>query len=146
MAETLGMLCDKLTIVKLKQYHTSDIEKIDSLNYQCEQLKDEIDNFICAAISGLIPIDKLTFANNKIYKKEGNFTREFTGKIGDIFYSLADINCHLWHEQEKVYEFESVAINEKDSVVKKLAILNLERNKCIDSINILFQEFIINKK
>lgn len=144
MAETLGMLCDKLTIVKLKQYHTSDLERLDSLNLQCEQLKEEINNFVSDAILGLIPVEKLTFANNKVFKKEGNLTRDFTGKIGDVFYHLADINCNLWHEQEKVYEFEIVPIHEKDSVIKKLAILNLERNQCIDSINSLFQSIIIN--
>ncbi len=48
---------------------------------------------------------------------------------------LSHINCSLWHEQERVYDFESVPVNEKDMVVKKLAILNLERNKCIDEIN-----------
>ena len=144
MAETLGMLCDKLTIVKLKQYHTSDLERLDSLNLQCEQLKEEINNFVSDAILGLIPVEKLTFANNKVFKKEGNLTRDFTGKIGDVFYNLADINCNLWHEQEKVYEFEIVPIHEKDSVIKKLAILNLERNQCIDSINSLFQSIIIN--
>lgn len=145
MAETLGMLCDKLTIIKLKQYHTSDLERLNSLYSQCEQLKEEINAFVSESISGLIPVEKLTFANNKIFKKEGNLTRDFTGKIGDVFYHLADINCSLWHEQEKVYEFENVPIHEKDSVVKKLAILNLERNQCIDLINSLFQSIIINK-
>jgi len=28
MAETLGSLCDKLTIVKLKQWHTTDKTRI----------------------------------------------------------------------------------------------------------------------
>ena len=35
-------------------------------------------------------------------------------------------------------EFEKVAVEEKDQVVKQLALLNLERNKCIDSINKIF--------
>jgi hypothetical protein len=146
MAETLGMLCDKLTIVKLKQYHTSDLEKISSLNFQCEQLKEEINTFVSDSFSRLIPVEKLTFSSNKVFKNEGNLTRDFTGKIGDIFYHLADINCNLWHEQEKVYEFENVPIHEKDSVVKKLAILNLERNKCIDSIDSLFKSIILTNK
>jgi hypothetical protein len=45
-----------------------------------------------------------------------------------------------------VYEFEKVGAEEKDIVVKKLAILNLERNKCIDTIDRQFQTIIVTKK
>ena len=40
------------------------------------------------------------------------------------------------------YEFEKVAITEKDQVVKQLAILNLQRNKCIDGIDKNFQAMV----
>ena len=46
MAETLGMLCDKLTIVKLKQYHTEDKDRLTSLEKQSVQLQAEIDEYI----------------------------------------------------------------------------------------------------
>lgn len=144
MAETLGMLCDKLTIVKLKQYHSTDESRLESLNKQCKELQNEIDEFVGDAISGKIPASKLTFASNKVFKQEGNETRDILGNIGEVFYQLADINCALWHEQEKVYEFDKVPVDQKDVVVKQLAILNLERNKCIDSINAIFQSLIIN--
>jgi hypothetical protein len=62
-----------------------------------------------------------------------------------VFYQLADVNCKLWHEQEKVYEFEAVSPDQKDAVVKQLALLNLERNKCIDAINGQFMQLIKNK-
>lgn len=145
MAETLGMLCDKLTIVKLKQYHTSDEVRLQSLDQQSKQLQIEIDEYVTDAVSGKISPDKLTFASNKVFKQEGNIVKEVQGKIGEVFYQLADINCRLWHEQEKVYEFEKVAVEEKDHVVKQLALLNLERNKCIDAINVQFSAFIKNK-
>ena len=45
MAETLGSLCDKLTIVKLKQYHTGDIQRLESLAHQEKQLCEEIDTY-----------------------------------------------------------------------------------------------------
>jgi len=138
MAETLGMLCDKLTIVKLKQYHSTDTERLTSLGKQALQLQLEIDEYIADAINGIIPIEKLTFESNKVFKKEGNEVKEISGKLGEIFYQLADVNCQLWHEQEKVYEFENVPAEEKDIVVKQLALLNLERNQCIDSINKVF--------
>jgi hypothetical protein len=145
MAETLGMLCDKLTIVKLKQYHTSDEARLKSLDEQCKQLQLEIDEYFADAISGNIPPGSLTFASNKVFKQRGNEVKDIQGKIGEVFYQLADVNCRLWHEQEKVYEFEKVPAEEKDNVVKQLALLNLERNKCIDAINLQFYELVLNK-
>lgn len=140
MAETLGSLCDKLTIIKLKQYHTDDHLRIDSLNLQEKQLIEEINHFLSSAVSGEIPLEKLSFKANKVFKAAGNETREIGGNLGEVFSELAKVNCDLWHEQEKVYEFENVETQEKDKVVKKLAILNLERNKCIDRINDLIIE------
>jgi hypothetical protein len=55
------------------------------------------------------------------------------------------VNCQLWHEQEKVYEFEKVPAEQKDVVVKGLAILNLKRNKCIDLIDRQFAGLVGNK-
>jgi hypothetical protein len=142
MAETLGMLCDKLTIVKLKEYHTEDPSRLTSLKEQAGQLQQEIDEYIALAVKGDIPVDRLTFASNKVFKKEGNEVADVSGRIGEVFYQLADVNCRLWHEQEKVYEFETVPAEQKNKVVKQLAVLNLERNKCIDSINQQFSELI----
>ncbi|MFC4261708.1 hypothetical protein ACFOWM_02355 [Ferruginibacter yonginensis] len=145
MAETIGMLCDKLTIVKLKQYHTTDDKRLESLEKQALLLQKEVNEYINDAINNKIPFEKLTFEANKVYKKEGNEVADVEGNFGEIFYQLADINCKLWHEQEKVYEFEKVADQEKNIVVKQLAKLNLERNKCIDALNNLFAELLKNK-
>jgi len=140
MAETLGSLCDKLTIVKLKQFHTEDSVKLNSLNQQLLQIIDEINGYLSDALSGAIPVERLSFSANKVYKEAGNSTKTISGNLGEVFAELAKINCDLWHEQEKVYEFESVPLAEKDGVVKQLAILNLERNKCIDTINSILIE------
>ena len=142
MAETLGMLCDKLTIVKLKQYHTEDQERLESLNKQAEQLQQEIDEYLSDAINGIIPLEKLTFAANKVYKKEGNEIVDVKGNIGALFSQLADVNCRLWHEVEKGYDIGNVPVVEKDKLVKMLAILNLERNKCIDAIDICVKDLV----
>jgi hypothetical protein len=145
MAETLGMLCDQLTIVKLKQFHTVDKERLNSLEKQSIQLQEEINEYVNNAIQGKIPVERLTFDSNKVFKTEGNEIGEVDGSFGEVMYQLADVNCQLWHEQEKVYEFEKVPVEEKDKVVKKLALLNLERNKCIDRINMLFANTILKK-
>lgn len=143
MAETLGSLCDKLTIVKLKQWHSEDSGRLESLARQEKQLQSEIDDFILAAVCQEIPPEKLTFSSNKVFRREGNVVAEVVGSIGQVFSQLADVNCKLWHEQEKVYEFEKVQVAEKDIVVKQLALLNLERNKCIDSIDQQFQSIVL---
>ena len=62
MAETLGMLCDKLTIVKLKEYHTTDADRLQSLAIQASQLQEEIDEYIAAALAGQIDPDRMTLA------------------------------------------------------------------------------------
>ena len=52
MAETLGSLCDKLTIVKLKQWHSEDETRLQSLAKQEQQLQQEINDFIGNAVAG----------------------------------------------------------------------------------------------
>jgi len=145
MAETLGSLCDKLTIVKLKHYHSDDQNKLHSLQQQQHQLIDEIDEFIPDAINGIIPTRKLTFQSNKVFKGELKEIQEVKSTIGIVFEKLAETNCLLWHEQEKVYEFEKVSTNEKDKVVKQLAILNIDRTRCIDAIDDFFVKLIERK-
>ena len=145
MAETLGMLCDKLTIAQLKQYHTEDETRLQSLSTQIYQLQQEINEYVADAIAGKILTERMTFAANKVFKSEGNNIADVNGNFGEVFYQLANVNCKLWHEQEKVYEFEKVPVAEKDDVVKQLALLNLERNKCIDSINEQFKELIVGQ-
>ncbi|HJZ80493.1 MAG TPA: hypothetical protein VKD91_09105 [Pyrinomonadaceae bacterium] len=142
MAETLGTLCDKLTTVKLKRWHTEDADRLQSLAAQEAQLHQEIDEFVAAAIAGAIPVERLTFASNKVYKKEGNIVPEVGGSFGETFAQLAETVCKLWHVQEHVYEFEKIPVEQKDGVIKELAIVNLERNQCIDRLDEQFRRMV----
>lgn len=143
MAETLGSLCDKLTIVKLKQYHCDDSEKAERLGLQEKQLAQEVDLFVSDAVNGRIPAERLRFDANKVYKKAGNELQPVPeDSIAAAFAELAKVNCDLWHEQEKVYDFEAVPAEKKNMVVKQLALLNLRRNQCIDVIDRLFSRII----
>jgi hypothetical protein len=145
MAETLGSLCDKLTVVNLKIWHSDDEAKLSSLLKQAKNIQDEMNEFVADAVKGNIPPERLTFASNKIYNRKGNDIEEIDGSIGDVFSKLAEVNCELWHQQEKVYEFEKVPVECKDGVVKNLALLNLKRNKCIDSIDRQFADMVKDK-
>jgi len=142
LAETLGTLCDKLTTVKLKRWHSDDPERLRSLEEQEKQLHEEIDEFVSAAIAGNIPLERLTFASNKVYKKDGNAVPKPRGSFGETFAQLAETVCKLWHVQEKVYEFEAIPMEQKDGVIKELAIVNLERNQCIDRLDEQFRRLI----
>ena len=146
MAETLGSLCDKLSIVKLKQFHCDNEQKAQSLALQESQLSREIDVFVSDAISGITPLERLTFAANKVYKQAGNALSSVPeDSIGEAFSELTKVNCDLWHEQEKVYDFEAVPAEKKNEVVKQLALLNLRRNQCIDAIDRMFVRLIQQK-
>lgn len=142
MAETLGSLCDKLTVVKLKHYHTDDEEKIRSLAEQEKQLCEEIDTYLNDAIAGKILIEKLTFSPNKVYYKLGNEVKALSDKVGTMLSNLSLVNCKLWHIQEKVYVFKEIDPTEKDEVIHQLSVLNLERNQYIDEIDQQFKRLI----
>ncbi len=135
MAETLGSLCDKLTIVDLKIWHSTDAVRLKSLRSQKSALQREINELIAGAFAGDIPVGRLAFAANKVYKRRGNQVAPVVGGMGEVISQLATTNCALWHEQEKVYEFEKVPDTQKAVVVKKLAILNLQRNKCMEQLD-----------
>lgn len=137
--ETLGTLADKLTTIQLKLWHTDDPERTRSLQTQQIQLQEEMDELVRKAVTGEIPTEKLTFAANKVYKKDGNEMRDIAGTLGELFSQLAEVNCRLWHVQENVYDFEKVPLDQKDEVIKQLAIVNLERNECIDRVDREFQ-------
>ena len=97
MAETLGSLCDKLTIVKLKEWHTEDPERRASLETQERQLREEIDDFVHGVAGGAVPLDRLVFAANKVYKREGNTVAAVAGTNGEVFAKIAWVNCELRH-------------------------------------------------
>lgn len=142
MAETLGSLCDKLTIVKLKQWHSSAPERLESLGLQEKQLREEIDEFVVSAAAGKIPLERLTFAANKVYNEAENKLSAVEGTVASLFSQLAEVNCQLWHEVDKGYEITKVPPEEKDGLVKQLALLNLQRNQCIDQIDRTFRDLM----
>ena len=143
MAETLGSLCDKLTIVRLKQWHATNRQKLDSLARQLGALETEIDAFVSQAVARKIPVAQLTVEAHKVYPKESHVLDELAGSFGTMVSKLAEANCALWHQQEKIYDFERVPAAAKNRTIKRLAVLNLERNRCIDRIDELFRGKIV---
>ena len=137
MGETLGSLCDKLTIVELKRWHTSTAGRLQTLDQQATQLRDEIDTHLHDAVNGAIDPDRLTFPSNKVFDIGNQALQELKGGLGHVVGELARINCELWHEQEKVYEIQKSPDSHTDAVqiLERLGHLNLERTQCIDTID-----------
>lgn len=141
--ETLGSLCDKLIIVKLKEIHTDvkEREKNEQLNSQEFALRDEINEYVADAISGKVPVENLYQPSHKVYS--GVVVPKYVfSSIGGTIAQLATVNCDTWHMQEKVYDFKKVPPAMKDEVIEQLAVLNLQRNKCIEEIDHKFKEMI----
>lgn len=135
MAETLGSLCDKLTIVELKHWHTTDAARRAQLATQGRELAEEIDELLRDAVSGRIARERLTFAHHKVHGVDALPTA--AGSLGALCADLARKNCELWHEQEKVYEVQAAPGSPHDAIelVQRLGRLNLERTELIDAID-----------
>ena len=142
MAETLGSLCDKFTVVKLKVEHTDDPVKLRSLAEQEQQLITEINEYVDDAVAGKILVEKLVFSPNKIYPYQGNEIKAITGNLGEMIGHLATVNCKLWHVQEQVYVFDQVPPEEKDEVIQTLSKLNLQRNQIIEELDTQFKKVV----
>lgn len=140
--ETLGSLCDKLSIIKLKQYHTIDSQKLESLSYQDSQIQNEINEYLDDAIWGTIHIDRLVYEPNKVHDGTINKLIPLVSIAGSIS-ALASTNCDIWHHQEKIYNFSKLPHDQKDVVIHEIAVLNLQRNDCIHQIDKLFKEMVV---
>lgn len=138
MMETLGTLCDKLIVIELKIHHADDKSKKLNLENQRVRIMLEINSYVTKVVSGKIVPDDITFESNKVYNKKITFPK-FTGELGELISSLAHVNCTLWHEVDKGYNTENMSGEELKHLVKQLAVLNLERNHCIDAINSQFK-------
>lgn len=141
--ETLGSLCDKLIIVKLKAYHTKhdDRERQEKLSMQDMQLRKEINTYLVDAVTGKIPSEQLTFETLKIHTGVTALQNPIVS-IGGSIATLADVNCDIWHLQEKLYNFAKVPAGKKNVVVNQIAVSNIKRTKCIDDINQQLKELL----
>ena len=144
MAETIGSIIDKLIITSLKNHYADAEHKKTSTKTQCSQLVTELNSYIHEASCG--HIENLEFPQNKVYIKTsteiGSPTPDMT--IGDLVTNLIEANHQMWINQELVYDFKSVPMEEKDEVIERCATLNIERSEFMDAINIWFSERLKN--
>jgi hypothetical protein len=102
MAETLGSLCDKLTVVKLKEWHADDPARVESLRKQEQQLQQEIAEYLAAEcrsdfLSLTLPPSRCTREGDPNPKKP-HFWR-----------SALNLRCEMpFCIRKRLYEFEQV--------------------------------------
>jgi len=136
--ETFGSLCDKLIVIKLKQYHTKDAEKLASLNKQDKMMQWELNDYVIRATTGNMLVETMACPANKVYSKTVSLPN-FTGELGELISSLSYINCEIWHDVDKSYHPDVLPHKVLAELVHRLAVLNLQRNKCIEAIDLQFK-------
>ena len=124
--ETLGSLVDKLSIIKLKQYHTpfDNNERFTSLDEQEESLIEEIDEYVLKNDARVIPANKI--CDIKVH---------VSGTMGGLISDLAMTNTKIWHLQEDLYNFSNLPDDKKDYTVINIAKLNIKRTALIEEID-----------
>lgn len=139
MSETLGSLLDKLSVLKIRQWHTDDDDTtFVRLEEQECLLEDEIDKFIDGALKGSIPHALLT---HPAFKTGVNGSPSVYASIAANFSKLTEVNCDIWHDVEKSrLPKDSMPSDQWYTLVQRLAYLNLQRNGCKEAIDRQFSE------
>lgn len=142
---TLGGIIDQYTIILLKNFYADTDAKKESTMLQKFKMLRAITSFLAHfkgwfQLPGYISVE---FPQNKVYSQK---TIEFgnppeDAPITKLIEILASINHSMWRNQEYVYDFKSVPIQQKDEIINRCATLNIERNHFMDAINKKFLNF-----
>ena len=153
MAETLGSLVDKLTIKDIREYHINEMvilkdkkfsrkeltDKLRALKRQKQEVIQEIDGFIAAALKG-----KLTLKDEKlkIYNDLKDMGRIVISKsMGQAISGLAKANLELWHLEDEARR-KDATLSYIGKVKRMIDPVNQKRNDYIDRIDRLLEEKI----
>jgi len=143
---TLGNLIDRLIIVRFKWFHKTDKDELIDLEKQIDRLTRDIKVFIEMAAKGELPEDEITMLQHKVYNKKGNEVDiDISGDIGKLIDQLIETNWKMWQTQDELYNFKAKTPDERDEIIHKTVIHNLERNKLIDAIDTKFKEKLEEK-
>jgi len=146
MAETLGSLVDKLSIKNLRLWHLDEVleegdastaehetlqAKRDLVVRQCQDLKEEIDEFFALALAG-----KVKICDEKV-KLYDNRNVAFTGGIeclGEAVSGLALRNIRCWHLEDEVRRTD-LPDSEIVQLKRRIDATNQERNDLMDRVD-----------
>ena len=151
MAETLGSLIDKITINDLRQYHLKEMLKSRAKKFSAPELKkrlrlaqlqkedlmQEINDFITAAVKGKVKIreEKL-----KIYNAPRDIERiPKLNSLGQAISFLAQKNLELWHLEDEARR-KGVGDTYIGKIKRKIDRANQQRNDLIDTLDELLEK------
>ena len=146
MAETLGSLVDKLSIKNLRIWHIDEAledetnsaskreelkAKRDLANSQRQNLADEIDGFLGAALRGEVCIrdEKI-----KMYTNTNVSSSDAIKALGEAVSELAYRNIKLWHLEDEVRRTD-LPDAEIVQTKRKIDTTNQERNNLMDKVD-----------
>lgn len=156
MAETLGSLVDKLSIKNLRLWHLDELlaEKEDSdpqtaelkakrelVVKQSEDLVDEINAFVAAALEGKV---KIRDEKVKLYTNPNVKPTDAIKKLGLAVSELAVRNIRCWHLEDEVRRTD---LPDRDIVNLKRRIdtSNQERNDLMDKVDQILSQAAQNR-
>lgn len=157
MAETLGSLVDKLSIKNLRIWHLDEAledkdlsvsnqqelkAKRDLADRQRQELAQEIDGFLDAALKGEVRIrdEKI-----KMYTNTNVSSSDAIKALGDAVSELSYRNIKLWHLEDEVRRTDlsdAMIVQTK----RKIDTTNQERNDLMDKVDEILSRHSGSKK
>jgi len=157
MAETLGSLIDKLSIKSLRYWHldesiqSEDIsdtktkelkEKLDLVDSQRQELRDEINSFLVAALAGDV---KICDEKVKLYRNTNVSSFDNVNKLGEAVSELAIRNNRMWHLEDEVRR-EDLPDSEIVQLKRRIDQTNQERCDLVDKVDEILKKATNLKK
>lgn len=157
MAETLGSLVDKLSIKSLRYWHldesiqkedisdtkTKELKaKLDLVDSQRQELRDEIDAFLVAALAGDV---KICDEKVKLYYNTNVSSFENVNKLGEAVSELAVRNNRMWHLEDEVRR-EDLPDSEIVQLKRRIDQTNQERCDLVDKVDDILKKATNQKK
>ena len=151
MAETLGSLIDKLSIKSLRYWHldesiqkedssdpkTKELKaKLDLVDSQRKDLRNEIDAFLAAALAGDV---KICDEKVKLYYNTNVSSFDNVNKLGEAVSELAVRNNRMWHLEDEVRR-EDLSDSEVVKLKRKIDQTNQERCDLVDKVDEILKQ------
>jgi hypothetical protein len=157
MAETLGSLIDKLSIKSLRYWHleesiqnedisdtkTKELKaKLDLVDSQRQELRDEINFFLVAALAGDV---KICDEKVKLYRNTNVSSFDNVNKLGEAVSELAIRNNRMWHLEDEVRR-DDLPDSEIVQLKRRIDQTNQERCDLVDKVDEILKKATNQKK
>ena len=157
MAETLGSLIDKLSIKSLRYWHleesiqnedisdtkTKELKaKLDLVDSQRQELRDEINSFLVAALAGDV---KICDEKVKLYRNTNVSSFDNVNKLGEAVSELAIRNNRMWHLEDEVRR-DDLPDSEIVQLKRRIDQTNQERCDLVDKVDEILKKATNQKK